>query len=101
MSDEETLSLASDVETKASTRKRRRYCKDQHPVWAVLCGAVVIVASVAFAGLAVRISKIETQNGSVGELPSDPYKRALALLTDYPPVDGYVASYLKVAHVLH
>ena len=101
-SDETTpfeFNLDSDSETETVTRKQKRhsYCKDRHSTWAILCGAVVIVALLAFVGLAVRISKTttqestsdphDTQEGS-GELPSDPLERALALLCDYPVVDG-------------
>ena len=90
----------SEVENETFSRKHHKSCKDQSSVWAVLCVAVVIVAMLAFVGLAVRISNRSTQesNGELsdpndsqeasGELPSDPYERALALLTDYPLVDG-------------
>ena len=92
MSDEKTspfeLSLGSDVGTKTTTRKHYYKSRmDQHLLLAVL--SCVIVAGVALAWLAVQvqISKIESQTQKA-ELPRDPYNRALALLTEYPLVDG-------------
>lgn len=121
-SDETTpfeFNLDSDAETETIARKRRSYCKGRHSAWALLCGAVMIVALLALVGLAVRISNTQesagnlhdaqegsgelpsctrgdgkeltscTQGGSSAEqLPSDPLERALALMRDFPLVDG-------------
>ena len=91
MSDEKTkLSLGSGVETKTSTRKHIYKSRlDQYLLLAVLSCVVVAGAALAWLAVQVRIGKIEIQTGQK-ELPRDPYNRALALLTEYPPVDGYV-----------
>ena len=49
-----------------------------------------MLVAAAVVTLAVLIFDAATPAPTPAQLPDDPYERALALLTDYPVIDGYV-----------
>ena len=58
----------------------------------VIVGTVVVVTVVFAVVLGVAIG-VARRPGSTNVLPSDPHERAVAILTEYPLIDGYMITF--------
>ena len=73
----ELLVTSSDRESRKSRRRTVCLC--------TLCSVILVL--VVAAVLTLSILSVVARNDA-DQLPDDPYERALALLTDYPVIDG-------------
>ena len=74
----ETKTLLNDRSRREARKQNRRYC----------CLSVVVLITILLV-LAVVLGVSLGTASILNRLPSDPHKRALALLTQYPLIDGY------------
>ena len=81
--DTELVETSSKRESRKSRRRTVCLC--------TLFGVVLVLVAAAAVTLAVLIFDAATPAPvpAPAQLPDDPYERALALLTDYPVIDGY------------
>ena len=70
-----------ETATKRESRKSRR----RTACLCTLCSVIVVLVVAAVLTLSILLVARNDK------LPDDPYARALALLTDYPVIDGYVS----------
>ena len=80
--DTELVETSSKRESRKSRRRTVCLC--------TLFGVILVLVAAAVVTLAVLIFDAATPAPTPAQLPDDPYERALALLTDYPVIDGYV-----------
>ena len=81
MEDSERLMSALE-----GSRRRRKKAFVLIIVAALAVLASLLLALVVGASIGVRVTRAREAN----RLPSDPYKKAVALLADFPLIDGYV-----------
>lgn len=79
--DTELIGTSSERESRKSRRRTICLC--------TLCSVVLVLVAAAVVTLAV-LMLVRNDAATPDQLPDDPYERALALLTDYPVIDGYV-----------
>ena len=77
-----------ETSSKRESRKSRRRTVCLCTLFGVVL--VLVAAALAVVTLVVLIFDAATPAPTPAQLPDDPYERALALLTDYPVIDGYV-----------
>ena len=82
--DTELIGTSSERESRKSRRRTICLC--------TLCSVILVLVAAAVVTLAVLIL-VRNDTTTPDQLPDDPYERALALLTDYPVIDGYVVSW--------
>ena len=77
--DESRLLRGMSSDRESRKLRRRTVC---------LCMLCLSVVTVLVLAAVVTLSVVLTRNDAAAALPDDPRERALALLTDYPVIDG-------------
>ena len=80
-----------DFDTACDHRLREQENKKEDTLFlCTLCSALVALIMVLAIAATMNVSFV-VQTVRAERLPDDPYERAVALLTDYPVIDGYVS----------
>ena len=86
--DESSISLLSTDSDFGPQRVRRQYSHSAYLLVAIVVGVVIVLVVALAVGLGIGFR----DEASGDDLPRDPQQRALALLSKYPVIDGYVDS---------